>query len=443
MKKKVLFVFLLCFCLLPIIVKADYGDLYSEVAGSYSVKFGNLEKKTILCAYSFYSQMNRTFKAPQLFETFILYDNSTKKYEISSHYLKSKVLSADTEEYFRYTMPQQETLVFGMDKTSPVDKNHKNDMAYYIKMYGQSNEMIMEASNCPVLHVTSNYSGDEGVIFLDPNGKARICFDEGDINGELCACRQNFPNWAWDTNSITDSNYINPYYNIFSVFDTSLSDYYDDIIGEYDERHMTVDSCRGFRKIDSDKKAKEIKDFLYHNMFGNADTTTTTTVVPEYFFSQKVFTSKKNNFDNKIKAIADACKIIDSENAAKYDEKAEELFADVEEFFKDIEAGDIAKKVGGEKISKTGCDIINKTGFGEYVDIFFKIIRIGAPILCVIMIMKDIFTAIVSSSSENMKKAQNNAIKRVIVTIVLFLLPTVVILIFNLLGYSNATCHLK
>lgn len=70
----------------------------------------------------------------------------------------------------------------------------------------------------------------------------------------------------------------------------------------------------------------------------------------------------------------------------------------------------------------------------------FTGIQIATPVLLLILISADMLRAVTSGKDEDMKKAQGNAVKRIIVGVIIFFIPTIVNLILNLIGSSAGTC---
>lgn len=70
-------------------------------------------------------------------------------------------------------------------------------------------------------------------------------------------------------------------------------------------------------------------------------------------------------------------------------------------------------------------------------------IRIIAPILVIVFGSIDMFKAVIASNPDQMKKAQNTLVKRILIAIGLFFVPTVVNLILDLASASMGLdmCH--
>lgn len=67
----------------------------------------------------------------------------------------------------------------------------------------------------------------------------------------------------------------------------------------------------------------------------------------------------------------------------------------------------------------------------------FPIIQIGIPILLIIMGSIDLGKAVLSSDEKAVKAAQGMLIKRVISAVAVFLVVTIVHIVFNLFGDTN------
>lgn len=100
-----------------------------------------------------------------------------------------------------------------------------------------------------------------------------------------------------------------------------------------------------------------------------------------------------------------------------------------------------------EEPEEVSCDLIDKDIMDTLNEVM-TYIRIGIPILLIGLIIFDFASAMFASSEDKMKKAQSKAIKRVIIAIIIFFVPTLINLILNIANdvWSNAnfeTCGLK
>jgi len=76
----------------------------------------------------------------------------------------------------------------------------------------------------------------------------------------------------------------------------------------------------------------------------------------------------------------------------------------------------------------------------EILQEVFKIIKICVPIICVILIMIDMLSAVIGDNTKTVNEALNRSVKRLIIGIVIFFIPTVVNLLLNMSGYITGTC---
>ena len=68
------------------------------------------------------------------------------------------------------------------------------------------------------------------------------------------------------------------------------------------------------------------------------------------------------------------------------------------------------------------------------------IIKIGLPLLLIILGIFDICKAIISSKSDDIKKNLKNFFKKLIICVTLFFVPTICMIIFNFVGdFQEAT----
>ncbi len=77
------------------------------------------------------------------------------------------------------------------------------------------------------------------------------------------------------------------------------------------------------------------------------------------------------------------------------------------------------------------CDLISENLMG-YINEALKYIRIFVPILLLVLVVMDFLKAAFSSTEDAMKKTQAKTIKRIVVAVIIFFIPTIVNLILNL-----------
>lgn len=76
------------------------------------------------------------------------------------------------------------------------------------------------------------------------------------------------------------------------------------------------------------------------------------------------------------------------------------------------------------------------------VRLIMNVICIAVPIVMIVLGSIDLFKAVTSSKDEEIKKKQQTLIKRIIAGVLVFLVPTIVSLLMNLIGAGGdwATC---
>ena len=77
------------------------------------------------------------------------------------------------------------------------------------------------------------------------------------------------------------------------------------------------------------------------------------------------------------------------------------------------------------------CDLISENLMG-YINEALKYIRIFVPILLLVLVVMDFLKAAFSSTEDAMKKTQAKTIKRIVIAVIIFFVPTIVNLILNL-----------
>lgn len=92
------------------------------------------------------------------------------------------------------------------------------------------------------------------------------------------------------------------------------------------------------------------------------------------------------------------------------------------------------------------CKIIT-TELQDYINDIMLILRIGIPILLIGLLIYDFATAVFAGADDKIKKAQSKAIKRVIIAIAIFFVPTLINFVFNIVnevwGKELETCGLS
>lgn len=87
-------------------------------------------------------------------------------------------------------------------------------------------------------------------------------------------------------------------------------------------------------------------------------------------------------------------------------------------------------------------EISNNNSPAHYLDFAFKIIKYAAIVILFVFTIIDFTKAIAASKDDAIKKATQNAIKRLVIAIIIFFLPYLIIFILDILGIvtNNPTC---
>ncbi len=90
-------------------------------------------------------------------------------------------------------------------------------------------------------------------------------------------------------------------------------------------------------------------------------------------------------------------------------------------------------------LAEADCSILGDD-LTEILQEVFTIIRIAVPVLVVVLVSVDMLSAVTSGDEKSVKEAQSRAIKRIIIGVVIFFIPTLVNFILKMAGYVSGTC---
>ena len=76
----------------------------------------------------------------------------------------------------------------------------------------------------------------------------------------------------------------------------------------------------------------------------------------------------------------------------------------------------------------------------EWLNWLWFVIRTATPILMVVLITVDMVKAMASSKEDEMKHAQQNAIKRILIGVIIFFVPTLINLLLNIVDGFSGGC---
>lgn len=89
-----------------------------------------------------------------------------------------------------------------------------------------------------------------------------------------------------------------------------------------------------------------------------------------------------------------------------------------------------------------GCSVLSPNQ-QKVLQSVWTALRVVTPVLLVVLITKDMVQAVMAGEEKQIKEAQSNAVKRIIVGIIIMFVPTIVNLILDLMGKGLDTCGIK
>lgn len=151
--------------------------------------------------------------------------------------------------------------------------------------------------------------------------------------------------------------------------------------------------------------------------------------------------TKENQLIQKVKEVIDYLKksgAISEETADNLDDSADEALTDITSI-KNSLFGNNEFKLKGKKTEEVNCNDIFGSADDETSPMFliiwiFNILKILIPVLLIILGSIDFGKVVLSNDKEAMSKAISTFVIRIIIAVAIFLLPTLVSLILNILG---------
>ena len=300
----------------------------------------------------------------------------------------------------------------------------KSDNAW---MLGNSYEQLTENFVCP----TNSY--------LDNNAINEVCFDNGNgeckNNGEKLGVGTNFNK---TTNSKLEKDNAIAYKKTKTSCDKANYEGYDNVCTyiNYDDKSMT-----------------EINLFYKNNE----------TLVKYKIFNSYMELYNKNN--ESIKKISGSTNYynyikyssLNGECPSKIYSLDYDKVIPVKTYYKEwyVNYSDIPQDIKLSKIKAYGllvdckndepsstipsdkeetCETLINEEIREYINIIMSAIRIGVPILLIGLVTYDFATAVLAGDEKAVNNARTKAIKRIIIAVIIFFVPTLLNLIFDLVN---------
>lgn len=217
------------------------------------------------------------------------------------------------------------------------------------------------------------------------------------------------------------------------------------------------DSSTGeFRKEDRpSSNSRSAEKTIYDFGYSGKSSYLSSSSCPEYVlyaryntkdnFEYRMYVTSKDNLENitaKVKTIME----VEKENAlGEYvliqlpynKELSEEATAKIKE--KEKETKEDEKE---EKEVKANCTLIDKAT-RDMLKKILNIFRILAPILALVFSAMDFLKAVAAGAKDELKNAGVRFMKRLVIVVLLFFVPTIINLLLDLIGNSNGTCSVS
>jgi len=283
-------------------------------------------------------------------------------------------------------------------------------------------DLLWESGITPSNFVCPKYG------YVDKSGYDLICFDNYENNNKEACRKKEADSWS---RTFTQ-------YGLISSFENKISDIYDRAVNEtgnkyeYTDGSIKPETCSKFLSEDTANQIEEeilITANNLHNQY-----------LKEYFLGNDIPTFVKNNnlYKGKIEHIKTISTSIREqcleEGVLSEEEKefADTIFEENEDHLDDL-AQEIHDKIvinkpiiGSISSCKSilGSPDVEKTP-AWYLSIVFSIIRYVSIILLIVLSVMDFIGAIASQDNDIIKKAVNKLMRRAILCVVIFLLPTI------------------
>lgn len=88
------------------------------------------------------------------------------------------------------------------------------------------------------------------------------------------------------------------------------------------------------------------------------------------------------------------------------------------------------------------CSIF-ENGFGQFLMEAYKLIKFAVPILIIAFAIVDFVKAMASQDEAEVKKSANKLVKRLVIGVLIFVLPTIIEYVLSLAGIDYGTCGIK
>lgn len=123
-----------------------------------------------------------------------------------------------------------------------------------------------------------------------------------------------------------------------------------------------------------------------------------------------------------------------------YDEDPQKLSYSNQKILKEFKKSSLLAKM---KNSSNDCEGLLSTDLINWIQKLFNVVKIIAPLLVLGLTIFEFTKAVISQDQDSLKKAGIIFVKRLIIMIVLFFLPTLINLLLKLIDINGGTCNIK
>ena len=99
--------------------------------------------------------------------------------------------------------------------------------------------------------------------------------------------------------------------------------------------------------------------------------------------------------------------------------------------------------IDSDKSYDQNCNTYINEDMKEFLQSVFTVLKIAAPVLVLIFSFKEFLPAIMSGKQDDIKKAGKNLTIRLIAALLLFIIPTIINILLDLIGNSSGNCGIK
>lgn len=246
--------------------------------------------------------------------------------------------------------------------------------------------------------------------FVDYDGINEICFSDNE------SCGLNFERGPYKLTENSET--------IYSVMDGFIKTAFDSITFEEYKSSSSVSSIESTIKSKSLTATKE--------RYGFETSFVTPEFVTNYIENDSNLKSELERFKSRMET---ALNEANQKNELTEQEK-EDLNKKNEELKQMISSNNFVPSTGVDPDGDESCNSILGSEMSEIINNIFKTIQYAGPVLVIVLTALDMLKAVTSGEQDQMKKATNKFTKRLIAAMLLFFVPLLCSLVFDIVGIT-------